>query len=444
MQTSVATYSNINPVVFYGGGFCGGVDPRREQYAGEDVAGVEVPNYKTKYEALQNVIKDNYQLFEVDYYGVDNDNYVDGEGFCCEPQANTRKGRSLPTENVDYEKLQYYYHSDHLGSASYITNLDGEVVQHIEYVPFGEVFLEERNNTWNTPFLFNGKELDEETGLYYYGARYYNPRISLWYGVDPLAEKYPAHSPYCYTMNNPVMLIDPDGRKPTVKEAALIADHVYKARVGQTVGSWEVIRRIHNEDTGFQSALYRKSIGEDQYEYVYATAGTNPEEIGDLRTNYDQIASGKSEQYDESVKHAVEISGTYQNSEINYVGHSLGGGLASANALATGNEAITFNAAGLSDKTKSNLGLSSSAKIDAYVINGEIVDYSQSKIGLKAEGTIHRLEASYPQRVMSTKKNKYARRAEQLYLDAIWQKGVITERLNNHMMERVIEKTGSK
>ncbi len=214
MQTSATTYRHSSPTLFYGGGFCGGVDPRREQYAGEDVAGVEVPDYKTKYEALQNVIKDNYQLFEVDYYSIDNDNYVDGEGFCCEPKAQAKNARSLPTENVDYEKLQYYYHPDHLGSASYITNLDGEVVQHIEYVPFGEVFIEERNNTWNTPFLFNGKELDEETGLYYYGARYYNPRISLWYGVDPLFDKYPAHSPYCYTMNNPVMLIDPDGKDP--------------------------------------------------------------------------------------------------------------------------------------------------------------------------------------------------------------------------------------
>ncbi len=136
---------------------------------------------------------------------------TNGEGFCCEPQTQSRNLRSIPTQNVDYEKLQYYYHSDHLGSASYITNLDGEVVQHIEYVPFGEVFIEERNNTWNTPYLFNGKELDEETGLYYYGARYYNPRISLWYGVDPLFDKYPAHSPYCYTMNNPVVLVDPDG-----------------------------------------------------------------------------------------------------------------------------------------------------------------------------------------------------------------------------------------
>ena len=57
-------------------------------------------------------------------------------------------------------------------SGSYITNLDGEVVQHIEYVPFGEVFIEERNSIWNTPYLFNAKEVDEEPGLYYYGARY--------------------------------------------------------------------------------------------------------------------------------------------------------------------------------------------------------------------------------------------------------------------------------
>ncbi|MBO9583460.1 MAG: hypothetical protein J7574_04805 [Flavobacterium sp.] len=63
---------------------------------------------------------------------------------------------------------------DHLGSTSYITNLDGEVVQHIEYVPFGEGFLEEKNAKWNTPYLFTSKELDKETGLYYYGARYKN------------------------------------------------------------------------------------------------------------------------------------------------------------------------------------------------------------------------------------------------------------------------------
>jgi RHS repeat-associated protein len=87
-------------------------------------------------------------------------------------------------------------------------------VQHVEYVPFGEVFLEERNNTWNTPYLFNAKELDEETGLYYYGARYYDSRVSLWLGVDLLAEEYPGISVYAYCFGNPVKLIDPDGCGP--------------------------------------------------------------------------------------------------------------------------------------------------------------------------------------------------------------------------------------
>lgn len=58
-----------------------------------------------------------------------------------------------------YERLQFYYHPDHLGSSSYITNLDGEVTQHIEYLPFGEVFVEERNKTWNTPYPSMPKNL---------------------------------------------------------------------------------------------------------------------------------------------------------------------------------------------------------------------------------------------------------------------------------------------
>ena len=112
-----------------------------------------------------------------------------------------------------YEQYQYFYHPDHLGSSSFITNTEGEVVQHIEYVPYGEVFIEERNNVWNTPYLFNAKEFDEETGLYYYGARYYDSRLSMWYGVDALAEKYPNMSPYNYCVGNPVKFVDSDGNK---------------------------------------------------------------------------------------------------------------------------------------------------------------------------------------------------------------------------------------
>ena len=89
--------------------------------------------------------------------------------------------------------------------------MDGETVQHIEYVSFGEVFIEEHNNKWNTPYLFNAKELDEETGLYYYGARYYDPRITLWLSTDPLQEKYPNISTYMYCFGNPIIYFDPNG-----------------------------------------------------------------------------------------------------------------------------------------------------------------------------------------------------------------------------------------
>ena len=125
--------------------------------------------------------------------------------------ARTRAANGNFKPNDDYEKMQFYYHPDHLGSTSYITNLDGEVSQHIEYVPFGEVFIEERNNTWNTPYLFNAKEFDEEIGMYYYGARYYEPRLSLWMSVDRFAEKYPATSGYNYAINNPVRYINING-----------------------------------------------------------------------------------------------------------------------------------------------------------------------------------------------------------------------------------------
>ena len=58
---------------------------------------------------------------------------------------------------------------------------------------------------------FTGKEKDSETGYYYFGARYYNPDLSLWLSVDPMADKYPSLSPYNYCAWNPMKLVDPDG-----------------------------------------------------------------------------------------------------------------------------------------------------------------------------------------------------------------------------------------
>lgn len=119
------------------------------------------------------------------------------------------EGRN-PSGNL--ETFQFYFHSDYVGNSSYITDRLGEVYQHLEYFPFGETFIAEQGNSERTPYLYNGKELDEETRLYYYGARYYDYRTSLWQSVDPVINKDNNISPYVYCRNNPIKLSDPDGK----------------------------------------------------------------------------------------------------------------------------------------------------------------------------------------------------------------------------------------
>lgn len=266
-----------------------GSDPRRIQYAGSETDGLSV-DYKGKYTQQLQVIKDNYATFAVPYNGEDNNDYVDGKGFCCndgsleaaQARAMARAAKNNFQEGDTYEKMQFYYHPDHLGSSSYITNLDGEVVQHIEYVPFGEVFIEERNNIWNTPYLFNAKEFDEETGLYYYGARYYDPRVSLWISTDILEEKNYGNSSYAYTYN-PITFIDPIGtdtinisyvNKKWKIDAPIIADgnDVFNVANGDKKETYEFSQGEH----GKRVNLLNLEIGETKDSYtlgVYHISG---------------------------------------------------------------------------------------------------------------------------------------------------------------------------
>jgi RHS repeat-associated protein len=126
------------------------------------------------------------------------------------PVLSWKREGDLKNTNHNGENLNiYYFHPDHLGSSSYITNGSGNVIQHMEYLPFGETLVDEHINSFSSPFKFNGKEHDEETGNYYYGARYYDPKLSIFISVDPLVEKTMSSYGYCY--NNPVRYTDPTG-----------------------------------------------------------------------------------------------------------------------------------------------------------------------------------------------------------------------------------------
>jgi RHS repeat-associated protein len=95
----------------------------------------------------------------------------------------------------------------------------------------GESLVQQNANTGHfaTPYKFNAKELDMETGNYYYGARYYNPQTSMWFGVEPLAYKFLQHSSYAFALNNPIFFVDNDGLDPITAIAEAVSSFVLSA-----------------------------------------------------------------------------------------------------------------------------------------------------------------------------------------------------------------------
>ena len=110
----------------------------------------------------------------------------------------------------------YWYHPDYLGNTEYITDMAGEPYQYFWHSPWGETWVDQHAGTgsYSSPYRFNAKEWDGETGNYYYGARYYSPSTSLWLSVDPMASNGLNLTPYSFSFNNPVVFLDPDGNWP--------------------------------------------------------------------------------------------------------------------------------------------------------------------------------------------------------------------------------------
>ncbi|MCI5059262.1 MAG: RHS repeat-associated core domain-containing protein [Flavobacteriales bacterium] len=135
------------------------------------------------------------------------------------------EGRAVPAkDDWAYE----YGIKDHLGNTRItFSDLDGngviekdqgEVLQENHYYPFGMTMKGSWQQVGGTenPYQYNGKEMNSDFGLNWldYGARWYDPSLARWHSADPLAEEFQPWSPYNYVMNNPIMLIDPDGRAP--------------------------------------------------------------------------------------------------------------------------------------------------------------------------------------------------------------------------------------
>ena len=150
-------------------------------------------------------------------------------------------------------------------------------------------------NSMSMRMNFTGKELDEETGYGYFGARYYDPTLLTgWTAVDPMADKYPSLSPYNYCTWNPVKLFDPDGRE------------IYYTEGGDTY----VYKKGQDGNYGF----FNKQTGE-------AYSGNNSQYVSDLTSALGKLKEGcvgaKLVGFFEGSKHDVEIAdGSWKKDEF--------------------------------------------------------------------------------------------------------------------------------
>ena len=231
------------------------IQKQKEVYYKQQGIAPGVPTMKGAYGDPENT-KRGYNSI-IDTLG----NHDVPQGWIQTPKPNTNPGPPVswndPTSpddpqagygyipNDTTKEETFFYHSDHLGSTSYITDDKANITQYDAYLPYGELLVDEHSSSEDLPYKFNGKQFDEETGLYYYGARYMDPKISMWLGVDPLMEKYPNVTGYCYTMDNPIKFIDPNGKETYV--------------IKNKTGTYTVVGGILNNNRGIYIASKDKS-----------------------------------------------------------------------------------------------------------------------------------------------------------------------------------------
>jgi len=125
------------------------------------------------------------------------------------------------TSVTPFVVTERYQYDNHLGSACLELDSSSAIITYEEYYPFGVTSYRSGRTQAETSlkrYKYCGKERDEETGLYYYGMRYYAAWICRFVSVDPLQFKYPHYTPYQYAGNKPISYIDLDGGEEKVNE----------------------------------------------------------------------------------------------------------------------------------------------------------------------------------------------------------------------------------
>lgn len=167
--------------------------------------------------------------YEIWKYDIDNSDWrahLPGQPSFLSDLDTLLPGKAYWIKTTSASQLPYqqqptsinFYHPDHLGSSNMITDSNGVVIESTEFYPFGRPRHEERTGV-ESAYKYTGKELDKESGLMYYEARYYEPVVGRFASVDPLAEGVRSewlgspqkYNSYSFVQNRPMVLIDPSG-----------------------------------------------------------------------------------------------------------------------------------------------------------------------------------------------------------------------------------------
>ncbi len=142
------------------------------------------------------------------------------------------KGKRIAKKTVGTGATNYY-HADHLGSSSVMTDSLGNLAENVAYYPYGGTRTD--TGSISVRHKFTGQEYDAETGLYFYGARYYDPVLGRFISADSIIP-YPndpqSFNRYSYCRNNPIIYTDPSGHTPIL---AFLADLLGKLLWGAII-----------------------------------------------------------------------------------------------------------------------------------------------------------------------------------------------------------------
>jgi RHS repeat-associated protein len=227
-------------------------------------------------QGFENAASAQHQPSEL---GATSDNSADG--YIASPATTTimPSGMTITAEfrlllpDVAYqpdvptlEEQILLYHGDHLGSASIVTDEQGQVVERISYYPYGLERARQQLRQVDVPvaYRFTGQELEQEIGLYDYGARFYDPQVGRFISVDPLYLTQPEKglkrsqqlNPYAYALDNPLRFTDPDGRWFVDKLIQLALTPTNNSQPSQPLPSedkpaakgWEVMVDLSNKE----------------------------------------------------------------------------------------------------------------------------------------------------------------------------------------------------